>query len=174
MQKNFILVATLLLAVLIISGCQNKKNGKPESKSKADSQIENNLPTDAPKIKEVTPLQKEDNISSFFKLINEKRIPEAIAMMNPALYPDESSKQEYAVQFNAFEFVEAKSIEPFDKNSWTNDSQLYKVIINAKMKPGCESAPIPCFGWENGDNVRFISLEKINNVWLISAVATGP
>jgi hypothetical protein len=43
------------------------------------------------------------------------------------------------------------------------------------MKPEAENAqPMPYYGWGNGEFVRWITLEKVDNVWKIAGIATGP
>jgi hypothetical protein len=118
--------------------------------------------------------QEEDIIRTFFALINEKRIPDAIAMMNPVFAGDDSSRQTWGVHFNAIKEIEVKSIEPAVKEEWTEDSHIYKVILDVSMKPEAANAPIPNYGWDKGSNTRWISLEKISSVWTISGIATGP
>jgi hypothetical protein len=113
-------------------------------------------------------------VSTFFGLINEKRIPEAIGMMNSALVPDESSKQAWGVQFNSLENIVVKSVEPWGKEEWTKNKETYKVIVNLEVAKEAASAPIPYYGWENGDNLRWISFESNENIWKIAGIATGP
>ncbi len=121
------------------------------------------------KEKQSVPLPQEtDIIRSFFEIINEGRAVDAISMMAPSLIGDDSSKQAWGVQFNAFEFVEVTSIEK------TVNEHKYKVVLTASMKPEAKDATIPNFGWENGMNTRWVILVKEENLWKISAIATGP
>jgi hypothetical protein len=113
-------------------------------------------------------------ISTFFGLINEKRIPAAIEMMNSILVPDESSKQAWGVQFNSLENIVVKSVEPSMKEEWTKNKETYKVNINLEVAKEAANAPIPYYGWENGDNLRWISFERNENIWRIVSIATGP
>jgi hypothetical protein len=49
------------------------------------------------------------------------------------------------------------------------------VILDAKIKPGSENAAIPNFGWENGENIRWVSLKKNSDgMWKILGIGTGP
>jgi hypothetical protein len=112
--------------------------------------------------------QREDIVRNFFNLINEGKIPEAINMLTPNNTSDESIKQAWGVQFNAFEKITVNKIE----NSFDN---TYKVTLNVLMKPESANAkPMPYYGWGDGEFVRWVSLEKINNLWKISGIATGP
>lgn len=117
---------------------------------------------------------EEDIIRTFFELINEKKIPEAISMMSASMVGDDSSKQAWGVQFNALEAIKASKIEPAMKESWTDGSHEYKVTLDVRVSPKAADAPIPYYGWGNGSNIRWVEIIKENRLWKINQVATGP
>lgn len=123
----------------------------------------------------VVPLpQEEDIVRSFFEIINEQRPSDAVLMLNPKLTADDSNKQAWAVQFNAFKSLKVKDIESSIQSDWTEGSHTYKVTLIAEMKPESANAVIPYYGWDNGENTRWVSLEKVGNKWTIGGLATGP
>lgn len=109
----------------------------------------------------------EDIVRNFFSLISEGKIADAINMMTPTAIGNDSQKQAWGVQFNAFKKINVKKIEPSLENT-------YKVILDIEMKPESANAPIPYYGYENGENFRWVGLEKIDNSWKITGIATGP
>jgi hypothetical protein len=112
--------------------------------------------------------QGEDIVRNLFNLINEGKASDAVNMLTPSTISDDSSKQAWGVQFNAFEKITVKKIEPAGENT-------YEVTLDVKMKPGTENVqPMPYYGWGNGEFVRWVSLEKDNNVWKVTGIATGP
>lgn len=111
--------------------------------------------------------QQEDIVRNFFDLINEGKITEAVEMLSPQAISDESQKQAWGVQFNAFEKIVVKKIEPAGENN-------YKVTLDVQMKPESANAVMPFYGYENGTNIRWIGLVKINDLWKITGLATGP
>ena len=112
--------------------------------------------------------QGTDVVRNFFNLIAEGRIPDAIAMMTPSAVPDENAKQAWGVQFNAFKKITVKNVESSGENT-------YKVTLDVQMKPEAANVqPMPYYGWGDGEFVRWISLEKVNNVWKVVGIATGP
>lgn len=122
--------------------------------------------------KEVVPLPQEtDIIRSFFSLIGEKKPADAVGMMN---VNNDSEKQAWAVQFNAIMSMNISSIEPSMQEEWTETKHTYKVTMDVKMNPDSANAPIPYYGWDNGKNIRWITLEKIGNLWKVNGIATGP
>jgi len=118
--------------------------------------------------------QEEDIIRTFFNLINEGRPGDAIAMMSEALVGNDTSKQTWGVQFNSFKSVQVNKIESSLQEDWEATSHTYKVTLDVQMKPEAQNAPIPNYGWDNGQNIRWITLEKVENLWKIAAIATGP
>jgi hypothetical protein len=123
----------------------------------------------------VVPLPlEEDIIRTFFNLIGEGRPADAISMMTQLAVGDDTSKQTWGVQFNSFKSVSVNKIEPSMQEEWTTTKHTYKVTLNVQMKPEAQGAPIPNYGWDNGLNIRWIPLEKINNLWKIAGIATGP
>lgn len=80
----------------------------------------------------------------------------------------------WAVQFAAINSFKILKIEKFDEDHWTKDKQIYKILVDVWMDPRSADAPIPYYGWENGENVRWITLEKVDNIWKISEINTGP
>lgn len=123
----------------------------------------------------VVPLPREtDIIRNFFMIIGEHRPADAISMMGAALIGDDSKKQAWGVQFNAFESLQVNSIEPSMQEEWSQDRHTYKITLTAKMKSESANAPIPFYGWENGTNIRWVTIVKNGNLWKISGIATGP
>jgi hypothetical protein len=111
--------------------------------------------------------QQEDIVRNFFNLINEDKITEAVDMLSPEVISDESQKQAWGVQFNAFKKLIVKKIEPAGESN-------YKVTLDVEMKPEAANTIIPFYGYENGDNIRWIGLVKVDNLWRITGIATGP
>jgi hypothetical protein len=118
---------------------------------------------------------EKDIVRNFFNLINEGKVSDAVSMLTPANVSDDSSKQAWGVQFNAFESISIISVDSSMPEEWTNNSHTYKVNLDVKMKPGSENAqPMPYYGWGDGQFIRWITLEKVNNVWKIAGISTGP
>lgn len=117
----------------------------------------------------------EDIIRTFFNLIGEKRIPEAISMMDKSIVKDDSTKQSWGVNLNSLDSVTVKSITKTSEEEWTATRQIYKIVLNLKVNPSGANAPIPYYGWSNGDNTRWVIIQKdSSNLWKIVEIATGP
>lgn len=121
---------------------------------------------------------EEDIIRTFFALIDEGRSTEAVAMMGKAVTDNNNYQQQWAVQFSAFESAKLTSVEagdpPVGEASWTDTTHIYKVILKAQMKTESAEEAMPYFGWENGENTRWIELIKEGGNWKIQGIATGP
>jgi hypothetical protein len=123
----------------------------------------------------IAPLPTEkDIIMTFFILINEKRVSEAVGMMVNEITNNDSQKQAWGVQFNAINSIKVLSIEPWMQKEWLANGQFYKLSLDVQMNPDSANATIPYYGWDNGKNTRWIVLQKEGNLWKISGLATGP
>jgi len=119
--------------------------------------------------------QETDIIRSFVNLIDEGKSSDVVQMMGPKVLNDESNKQAWAVMFNAFESMKIIKIEPSMQSDWTDAIHTYQTTLDVKMKPEAANVmPMPNYGWDNGENIRWISLEKIDNKWTVQGFATGP
>ncbi len=116
---------------------------------------------------------EEDVIRLFFTLIDEARIPEAVAMMSVEAVPDDSYKQAWGVQFNALDSIKVSKIEPYDQDNWSPGSHIYKVNLEVAVSENAANAPIPYYGWGNGDNLRWVEIVKEGDLWKINRIATG-
>lgn len=178
-MKRIILIILAGGLVLTVAAGLFLTKRKPDTTTLPEQELNEikNQPQEIQEEKQVSvPLPtEEDIIRVFFELINEKRIPEAIDMMMPSLVGDESAKQSWGVQFNSLENIVVKKVEPSLKEEWTARRETFKVTVNLEVAKEAASAPIPYYGWENGDNLRWVTLEKNEkNLWKISAIATGP
>jgi hypothetical protein len=116
--------------------------------------------------------QGEDIVRNFFNLINEGKVVDVVGMLTPENVADDSMKQAWGVQFNSFEKMTVKKIEVATEPAGEN---TYKVTLDVKMKPESANAqPMPYYGWGNGEFVRWITLEKVGNIWKVKGISTGP
>lgn len=164
-MKKTIFLVPLLFFSLLLSGCTLTKNDNQKQSTSTSTQII----TPSPKSDSSVPLPtQEDIVRTFISLISEKRIPEAISMMDSLAVGDESQKQAWGMQLNSFETISLKNIEK-------NGTDAFKVTLTVKMKPESANNPIPYYGYENGDNIRWIGLKKgSDNLWKITGFATSP
>jgi len=135
-----------------------------------------NQPTETTPPETEVPLPSEtDIIRNFFSLINEQKPSEAVMMMPKNITEEDSLKQAWAVQFNAFKSVLVDEITPSMQENWVNDTHTYQVNLTVEMKPEAINVlPIPNYGFDDGSNVRFVALQKEDGLWKITGLATGP
>jgi hypothetical protein len=164
-MKNIIL---LTAGLICFTGCAQNTSTPETSAAPTVSAV----PTLASQ--STVPLPQEtDIVRNFFNLINERRISEAVGMMSDAINQDESQKQAWGVQLNTLTSVKVLAIEPSLPDTW-NNTHVYKVTFEATVDPSAANAPIPYYGWDNGKNIRWVELQKVNDLWKITGLATGP
>lgn len=121
------------------------------------------------------PLQQETEVvHRFFSSIQHRQIAKAIGMMDEEMTQDEKVKKAWEDQFNAMESVEVISIDTSLLEDWTGTRHTYKVMLEIKMDPSSVNSQIPYYGYENGINIRYISLIKSGTIWKVGGIATGP
>ena len=91
-------------------------------------------------------------------------------MMSLNAVPDDTRKQGYGVTFNQFQSIKVMNIAESMKEDWTNDRQTYMVNLDVMIRPD-SNQPIL---WDDGENTRFLSIIKENNLWKVDGIATGP
>jgi hypothetical protein len=177
-MKKILSVAAIFVLPFLFSGCGKKQPTVEKVPEQTAQQETNATISDNQKVAETAevPLpQGEDIVRLFFNLINEGKIPEAVAMMDELAVPNDSAKQAWGVQFNIFSSIAVKSIEPSNIGDEIEDQKTYKVVLDAKIKPGSEKAVIPNYGWVSGENIRWVSLKKDESgIWKILGIGTGP
>jgi len=95
-----------------------------------------------------------DIINNFFKSVSEGKIDEPM--------------------YKAMKSVEVIKIEESSKADWTESWQQYMLTLDVEMDPSSANQPIPYYGFENGENVRFVNLTKENGQWKMGDLTTGP
>ncbi|MCJ7793008.1 MAG: hypothetical protein MUP45_03465, partial [Candidatus Marinimicrobia bacterium] len=89
-------------------------------------------------------------------------ITHLLAELYKKLTPLEIEKTVYLLQ--------GRVVPLFEKTEFGS----FRVLLEVKMKSSSEQEPIPFFGYVNGQNTKFVNLEKENGTWKIKGIATGP
>lgn len=188
MKKYFIFAITGTVFLVGASSLLIIKNKtkKPPQLSQQEENFSVSYPEKKPnssqvfqeKEKEKVPLPRdEDIINNWVNLIEEGRPEEAAQMMkiSDSSPPQANSElQAWATHFSNINSFKLISVEKANESKWTETKHIYKVILDVWMNPDSASAPIPYYGWENGQNTRWLTLEKVGNTWKIAEIATGP
>ncbi|MCL5438886.1 MAG: hypothetical protein M1268_02760 [Patescibacteria group bacterium] len=116
-------------------------------------------------------LTAEDTLKKFVGFIKNDKISDAVALLSVKATKDEKSKQQWETNFKSILNISLARVDDFEKAAWTDNFEQYKIIFDIKLKPGVSEN----YGWTDGDNIRWITLEKDNkDVWKITEIATGP
>jgi hypothetical protein len=163
MQKYILIVIAVVITVFLVFGM---RYGRKPSISGGISTV---APTQiSPTSAVENRMTGEDSIRIFIHNINEKKIPEAIAMMDTTLVASDSDRQQYGVVFNSFSTITIQTIEPFEKEDWKEGLERYRVHLRISMKKGQQTL------WDEGENIRWITVVKQQDTYKIHEIATGP
>jgi hypothetical protein len=109
----------------------------------------------------------QDTIRTFYNLVGEKRIDDAVNMLDGMENNEDTIRQGWGVYLNSFDKVIIKSID--------KEGDAYRVVLDLKMKPESATSTIPYFGYNDGLNTRWITVNKdAKGLYKIVGIATGP
>jgi hypothetical protein len=116
-----------------------------------------------------------DFIQMFFQALQDKNTSLSLGMLDPSNLPDEATLKEWEKYFSSFEKAQVVSVDPENPDSWALNEHTYKVSINVSMIAEAASATIPNYGWQNGDNIRWVTVRRgEDGLWRVLEIATGP
>jgi hypothetical protein len=150
------------------------KNGENQGLGSVSTDTPTSEPTKKPGANTVPLPQDTDIINNFITFINEGKASDAVKMMSSKITNDDATKQAYGVQYAAMESVKVKKIEESSRSDWTDSWHQYMVSLDVVMNPNSAGGPIPYYGFERGENIRFITLIKEGATWKIEGLSTGP
>jgi len=167
----FLLLLGLFIAVSVLSFIVPLRKRNPSITSGSSVTVStSSTPLPAPTSVASVPLPTgQDVIRTFFERINEKRIPEAISMMDASMVPDDSAKQAYGVTFNAFSSLRVTKIAPSMQDQWIPGTETYRVDMDVGIKPDAQGTL-----WSNGPDTKWVTVQKQGDRFMIHEIATGP
>lgn len=102
---------------------------------------------------------------SFFEKLGNADIDGALGMMDA----NQATKDMWRANFKTLKSLKIKNLEPTFKDEWTSQRQTFKAELEANVTAEGET-----FGWQNGQNFRWISLKKSGDKWVIHEIANNP
>lgn len=123
------------------------------------------------KTEELSPnLNQTETIETFFNLISSNNFDELFSLLHSKIIPDNEAKNNWLKQFSALKSITVDNIAKLNP-----EAEIYRVQLTVgEISSEASGAAIPNYGWNKGENVRWLTLEKENDVWKISQIATGP
>jgi len=106
----------------------------------------------------------ESTVDSFFGAIGKGDPASAVDLMDA----NQQTKNMWKDSFGAISSLTVKSLEPIYQSEWTAERETYKAKLEVKTKGG------NTYGWENGDNTRWVTLQKSDGKWLVHELANNP
>ncbi len=82
---------------------------------------------------------------------------------------DENTKQMWGVNFNTIQSLRVKDIAPVFEEEWTSSRQSFKVELEVGVTSEGEG-----YGWRQGQNTRWVTLQKNGGIWQIHELANNP
>jgi hypothetical protein len=174
-MKNFLMIGAVAALFIFGAAVFNSQKQKPTNSTEISIPSTSTSPTTAIfQASEVPLTQETDIIRTFFNLIDEGKASDAVMMMSKSTTSDDSTKQAYGVQYAAMNSLQVSKLEESSKADWSETWHQYMATLDVQMDPSSANSPIPYYGYENGENIRFINLIQEEGKWKIKELATGP
>jgi len=106
-----------------------------------------------------------DRAKEFFSLLADKKIDEAIAMMDA----NDGTKDMWKTNFKTINSLSIRGANPVFLEEWTSVRQVFKIDLMVSVTPEGEG-----YGWNQGQNSRWITLEKNGETWQVHELANNP
>ncbi len=81
---------------------------------------------------------------------------------------NKANKDMWKMNFSAISSLTVKSLEPVFQSEWTSERETYKATLEVKTKGG------DTYGWDDGSNTRWITMQKSGDEWLVGELANNP
>jgi hypothetical protein len=106
-----------------------------------------------------------DRAKEFFQFLADKKIDEALAMMDA----NDGTKNMWKTNFKTINSLSVRGANPVFLEEWTSVRQVFKVDLTVRVTPEGEG-----YGWNQGQNFRWITLEKNGETWQVHELANNP
>ena len=191
-MKKIYFILLILFLVIFLGGCNlpkslshfSPKQKVNKDKQKIELQIEpsvkpaekNSCVGDTCKVEEVeaidvaNPIRNgEPAIREFLGFIDSGKSESAISMMTDKIIPDQPTENAFLDQFDSLAGVTISAIEPYNTPSWTDEKELYIVVLDVETKAGDV-----VYGWLPGENTRRVEVVKDlqTNTWMINFITS--
>jgi len=114
------------------------------------------------------------SLEEFFAIVNSRDVNEAMKSMAPSMMRTPEQRKAWRRQLSAIRSIHVMKAEPANVEAWSNKRHIFKVTLEAYVE-NVPDAPIPCFGWHDNPNVRWVTMELDNRRrWVVAGIATGP
>ncbi len=128
------------------------------------------LPIDIQALQKPRTANHEKDLQQFFSFIAKGDPIWAVRQLAYQVSPNEAVGQQWLANFQSLKSLTVVSIEQVNLEQWTEEWESYKVILDVTT-----SEPFEKYGWENGQNVRWVTLIlQGSGAWKVASLATSP
>lgn len=128
------------------------------------------LPINIEKLQKTRTVNHEGDLRQFFSFIAEDDPIWAVRQLAYKASPNEETAQQWLANFQSLQSLTVVSIEQANLEQWTDVWESYKVVLDVTT-----SEPFEKYGWENGQNVRWVTLIlQGSGAWKVASLAQSP
>lgn len=111
-------------------------------------------------------LEEEKLIRSFFSLISENNVGQAVFLLSNDLAGTDVEKNNWAAKLKNIDSIEILKFQELNQDYWKQDKHYYKINLLVTYFENTQENP----DWPVGQIAKIITLTKIDDNWLISQI----
>jgi len=108
-------------------------------------------------------------VRNFFTLTDDGKVDEALDIIVSTIGPDSNIRDAWAVGLKNMYYIKVRTLDGFQSNLWTESKHRYLLRLDVQLKD-----PAVPTTWQNGENVRYVTVSKIGDLWKISEINQTP
>lgn len=108
-------------------------------------------------------------IRNFFSLVDDGRVDEALDIIVSTIGPDSNIRDAWSVSLKNIYYIKVRTLDGFQPSLWTENKHKYILRLDIQLKD-----PAVPTTWQNGENVRYVTVAKIGEQWKISEINQAP
>jgi hypothetical protein len=128
------------------------------------------LPIDRQALQATRAVNHQADLEQFFSFISKGDAVTAVRQLAYQAAPNEATANMWLANFQSIKSLKVVSIEQANLEQWTDEWESYKVTLDIAT-----SEPPDKYGWENGRNVRWVTLiPQGGGSWKVAELAQSP
>ena len=114
-------------------------------------------------------------IEEFAALVTAHQAEDAMSVLGDELTSTEDDRRFWRLQLTAIRSMRIRSLSPTAVGDWTEERQIFKLVLDVDVTEHAADAAIPYYGWEDTPSIRWVTMElSSRGQWQITSISTGP
>jgi hypothetical protein len=159
---SFPTIVFIALMVLTNSASLGDRPGEPSKQSTNSANNELNI-------------SGEEFLKIFLDTVGKNNSTLAINMIDTSIFTDSNMQKDWEKGIDNIQSLNIKNFEKHLQDKWTAEEEAYLITMEIKVKNESAEIQAPYLKWNNGDNVRIITVKKSkDSLWRVTGIFLKP